>query len=81
MQNPPDPRPVYEADQVLTVYDLIGIRNGYIYQLKRTPPWNEERRYLMKAGVIVCEEMLHWLHHGKPPKGVDPKQCKGDDNV
>lgn len=75
MENPPDPRPVYEADQVLTIYDLVGIRNGYVYQYRRTPPWNLERRFLLQAGIGVCNEMIHWLHHGKPPNGVN---CKGE---
>lgn len=74
MDNPPDPRPVFEADQVLTLYDIMGIRNGYIDQYKKTSWLNFERRRLLRTGVGVCNEMLHWLAHGKPPNGVS---CRG----
>lgn len=74
MENPPDPRPVFEADQVLTLYDIIGIRKGYAYQLENTPWWNFSRRWMFRVGMGVCSEMLHWLAHGKPANGV---QCQG----
>lgn len=77
MENPPDPRPVFEADQVLTIYDLFGIRNGYIYQYKKMPWFNFRRRYLLRIGIGVCNEMIHWLNHGKPSNGI---QCKGKHN-
>lgn len=74
MDNPPDPRPVFEADQVLTLYDIMGIRNGYIHQFQNTPWYKIERRWMLRLGVAVCNEMLHWLAHGKPPNGVN---CRG----
>lgn len=74
MENPPDPRPVYEADQVLTVYDLIGIRNGYVWKLRHTPWYDAPQRFIYKIAVNVLNEMLHWLAHGKPPGGV---KCGG----
>lgn len=78
MNDPINSRPVYEADQVLTVFDLVGIRRGYVHQYRRTPPWDVNRRTMLAIGVQVCDEMLHWLHHGKPSKGVDPRDCGGD---
>lgn len=78
MDNPPDPRPVFEADQVLTVYDLFGLRNGYIYQYQRTPWYNFRRRLMFQIGVGVVNEMLHWLAHGKPQGGV---KCRGGHNA
>lgn len=74
MQNPPDPRPVFEADQVLTFYDLMGIRAGYIQQFHNTPWYQFERKRMFRIGIGVINEQLHWLHHGKPPNGV---QCRG----
>lgn len=74
MENPPDPRPVYEADQVVTLYDLMAIRGGYIEQYRRTRMWEFRRRFMLRAAVGVCNELLHWLHHGKPLNGVD---CQG----
>lgn len=74
MENPPDPRPVFEADQVLTFYDIIGIRNGYIMQYRTSPWFQFNRRYMLRCGIGVCNEMLHWLSHGKPAGGV---VCQG----
>lgn len=74
MENPPDPRPVFEADQVITIYDLIAVRNGYIYQFTRTPWFDVRKRLKFQAGVGVCNELLHWLHHGKPANGIN---CEG----
>lgn len=71
MENPPDPRPVFEADQVLTIYDLFGLRNGYIYQYKFTPWYHFKRRLMFRIGIGVVNEMLHWLAHGKPAGGVN----------
>jgi len=77
MENPPDPRPVFEADQVLTLYDLIGIRNGYIHQYKNTSWFNFDHRKRLQVGIVVCTEMLHWLAHGKPANGIE---CRGGHN-
>lgn len=74
MDNPPDPRPVFEEDQVLTYRDLFGVRNGYIYQYQMTPWFYVYKRFKFLAGIGVCNEMLHWLAHGKPRGGVD---CQG----
>jgi len=74
MQNPPDPRPVFEADQVLTFYDIMGIREGYIFRFSKVPWYNFKQRFIFRVGIGVCNEMLHWLGHGKPRGGV---QCKG----
>lgn len=74
MENPPDPRPVFEADQVLTFYDLIGIRNGYIYQYQKTPWYKFTRKHMFRLGIGVINEQLHWLSHGKPVNGV---HCRG----
>lgn len=74
MQNPPDPRPVFEADQVLTFYDLMGIRQGYIAQYHATPWYQIRRRSMFRIGIGVINEQLHWLAHGKPVNGV---QCQG----
>lgn len=78
MDSKPDPRPVFEADQVVTFYDLMAIRNGYIYRYERTPWHDFQRRFLMRAGVGFCNELLHWLHHGKPKDGI---KCNGGHNV
>lgn len=77
MDNAPDPRPVYEADQVFTVYDVVAIRNGYIYQYHNTPFYEFQKRLKFQAGVGVCNELLHWLYHGKPANGME---CKGRHN-
>jgi len=74
MDNRIDPRPVFEYDQVLTVYDLLGVRNGYIYQYQHTPWYRFQTRFKFLAGVGACNEMIHWLAHGKPVGGVN---CKG----
>jgi len=74
MENPPDPRPVFEADQVITFIDLYGIRNGYIYRHQTTPKYRFYKRFMYRVGVGVCNELLHWLSHGKPPQGVN---CQG----
>lgn len=74
MDNPPDPRPVFEADQVLTFYDIMGIRNGYIYTYQNAPWYSVRRKFIMRVGIGVCNEMLHWLAHGKPAGGV---KCRG----
>lgn len=74
MENPPDPRPVFEADQVLTYHDILGVRNGYYWQFTQTSWFHFLRRFKFMIGVSVCNEMLHWLAHGKPPNGVD---CRG----
>lgn len=68
---PIDPRPVFESDQVLTFYDIHGIRNGYVYQYNKTPWYKLRRRHQFRVGIGVCNEMLHWLAHGKPPEGVN----------
>lgn len=78
MENPPDPRPIFEADQVLTLYDIMGIRNGYRYQYHNTPWFRFRRRQMFRIGIAVCDEMLHWLAHGKPPNGID---CEGGHDV
>jgi hypothetical protein len=78
MDNPPDARPVFEADQVVTIYDLIGVRNGYIHQYQATPWFRFSRRFQFLVGVGVCNEMLHWLSHGKPYGGV---KCGGHNAV
>ena len=65
-----DPRPVYEADQVLTLRDLVGIRNGYIYQYVNTPWYNLHRRFMLRVGTGVCTALVHWLAHGKPEGGM-----------
>ena len=74
MDNPPDPRPVFEADQVITFLDLHGIRAGYYYQYEVTRWYQFKRRIMLLLGIAVCNEMIHWLTHGKPKGGV---QCKG----
>ena len=69
-----DPKPVFEADQVITFYDIGAIRNGYAFQYRDAPWWNFKRKFMMRVGVGVCNELLHWLSHGKPEDGVE---CKG----
>jgi hypothetical protein len=61
-----DPRPVYEGDQVITMYDLIAIRNGYVYQYQESKWYQVVRKFKFRAGVGVINEILHWLSHGKP---------------
>lgn len=70
MENQYDPRPLYEADQVVTVYDIAGIRNGYAHQYNNTPWFRLKKRFMYRVGIYVCDEMLHWLHHGKPVDGI-----------
>lgn len=74
MDNPIDPRPVFEYDQVLTTMDIFGVRNGYLYQYSRAPWYRFDRRFKFLVGVGVCNEMLHWIAHGKPAGGV---KCDG----
>lgn len=74
MDNMPDPRPVFEYDQVLTAHDLFAIRNGYIYQFRNLPWYKFSSRLKFLTGIGVCNEMLHWLAHGKPAGGVN---CRG----
>jgi|WetSurMetagenome_2_1015567.scaffolds.fasta_scaffold542284_1 hypothetical protein len=69
-----DPRPLYEADQVLTMYDIMAIRNGYIMQYQNAPWYWFRKKWMFRLGVGVCNEFLHWLYHGKPVDGV---KCKG----
>lgn len=78
MENPPDSRPVFEWDQVLTTYDLFGIRNGYVYQYQNLPWYRFRDRMKFLVGIGVCNEMLHWLAHGKPAGGV---KCQGGHNA
>ena len=78
MSNPPDPRPVFEHDQVVTVFDIQAIREGYIH-LYQTTPWHAfNRRWMLRVGVGLCNEILHWVAHGKPQGGTN---CKGDHNA
>jgi hypothetical protein len=70
MNNPPDPRPVYEYDQVITIPDILALRNGYIYQYQNTRWYEVERRWRLRAGLMFCNEILHWLYHGKPRNGI-----------
>lgn len=77
MNNPPDPRPVYEYDQIVTIYDIQAIRNGYIYQYNDMPWHAFSRRLMFRVGVGVCNEILRWVAHGKPEGGV---KCKGGHN-
>lgn len=69
--------PLYESTQVITLYDLIGIRKGYELQYHRTPRWRFRKRFMFLIGIGVCSELLHWLAHGKPVDGV---QCRGEEN-
>lgn len=73
--NPFAQPPVFKTDQVFTFYDIEAVRNGYIYQYQGTSKYNLKRRWMLRVGVGVCNELLHWLAHGKPQNGV---KCKGD---
>lgn len=70
MENMPDPRPVFEYDQVVTTRDLFAVRNGYIYQYTTTPWYKIRAKFKFLVGIGVCNEMIHWLAHGKPLGGV-----------
>lgn len=62
--------PLYESTQVLTFYDLTGIRNGYYYQYQQLPWFKFAVRFKFLVGIGVCNQMLHWLAHGKPATGI-----------
>lgn len=68
--NPFEQPPVFEETQVITYLDLGAIRNGYAFQYRDTPWYNVKRKFMLRVGVGVCNELLHWLHHGKPVDGV-----------
>lgn len=69
-----DTRPVYEADQVITEYDIVAIRNGYILQYNETHWWNIKRRFILRVGVGVCSEFLSWIRDGKPQYHIKSKE-------
>jgi hypothetical protein len=60
-----DPRPVYEYDQVITIRDLIAIRNGYVYQYGLLPWYKAYKKWMFRVGIGVCSELMHWLSTGK----------------
>jgi hypothetical protein len=64
--NPFEQAPVYEEDQVITIDNLIAIYNGYVYQYKQLPRWNMKRRWMLRVGMGIIQEILRWLEEGKP---------------
>lgn len=65
MDNPPDPRPVYEADQVVLVYDLLQIRSSYYIRAELLPWWNFKRKFIYRVAGETANEILKWLLQGK----------------
>jgi len=60
-----DPRPVFEYDQVLTVHDLLAIRNGYWYQFESTSKWRVWRRTQFYIAIGVLNSLLIWIKNRK----------------
>jgi hypothetical protein len=76
--NPFEHRPLYDENQVITIYDLNAVRNGYIYRYNSTRWYRLYDRLKYLIGVAVCNELLHWLVHGKADHGT---VCKEDNNA
>ena len=69
-------KPLFEADQVLTFYDIYAIRNGYVFQYEKLPWYAYQKKFMFRVGIGVCNELLHWLSHGKPEDGANYKEEK-----
>lgn len=64
-----NPRPVYESDQVVTIWDLVAIQNGYILQYRATRWWECMRRFKFRVALGALMEIEAWLKSGK--KGAE----------
>lgn len=72
-----DPRPVFEYDQVLTIPDLVAIRNGYAYQFDHTPRWKVWPRLQFYIAIGVLNSLLEWIGNQKSvKKGLDDESYK-----
>lgn len=60
-----DPRPVFEYDQVLTMHDLVSIRNVVIYQYQNTPTWRLFKRYSFYVRIGILNSLIFWIHNNK----------------
>lgn len=65
-----DTRPLYEEDQVLTVYDMTAVLNGFICQYNELPKWRIIKRREMRVAVEMMYALLAWLNKGKKLDGV-----------
>lgn len=64
--------PLYEESQVITEFDLEGIRNGFILQLGLTPWYMPRERNKFTHYVYCVDLLLGWMRNNKRPyfKGV-----------
>lgn len=66
--------PLYEADQVITFYDLMAIQKGFDFQRSQCRWYEFKKKLMLETASNVCLGQLHWLKHGKP----DQMTCQGD---
>lgn len=67
--------PLYEADQVITFYDLIAMRKGFEQQLADCRWYEFRKKRMFEIASGLCLGQLHWLKHGKP---ATMTACEGD---
>ena len=63
--NPFAEPPVYKPDQVITPYDLVAVRNGFIYQYNTAPFWRFIFKYRMLIGIGTIDSLIRFLGNNK----------------
>ena len=61
-----DPRPVYEADQVLTINDLFSLRNGFVMQFNALAWFRYIEKFKFMMFIMCIDLLLAWINKGKP---------------
>lgn len=56
---------VFLKGEIITLEDLIGIRNGYIYLYEETKNDEAKHQYLCAVGTV--EQIIKYLKRGKTP--------------
>lgn len=71
-------RPVYEEDQIVTMYDLNKFRAQCLFLYNILPWWRSRTRASAKATVVFIDELQDWVARGKPEVMVLPGNYKGN---
>ncbi len=61
----------FDASQVITETELMGLYNGFVLQLELIPWYWFRERMKVKTLMVFTHMLLHWVQNGKNRMKMD----------
>jgi len=62
---------MFDADQVVTIGDVVRMKDFFEKMKKLEKPWNLKRQWQYDTALDIMDLLYQWIRAGKPPVDFD----------